>query len=226
MICRQCSAVLAAWSDVSDWKNVLEDAIVEKYTGDESAPFEHTMHIGQWHGTIEAKEEKVYLDASWELDPRLHGWQVVLEQKQPCRRLRKQKWGSKGSVICDPAQRNFKGDCLYASLAYMIGGQVPGRADMVRVRLAVRHWFSSHPEDLQWAADLEGETVEIYVTKYVMKGWGGLPEVVAASSLTGWAIHVVNINGETIFRTHGEEIAYQLVYHSSHYMVTLHPAVL
>ena len=111
-------------------------------------------------GPLKQREDELHLDASWELDPRLlvlHGWQVVLEQRQPCRCLRKRKGVSKGGIIYDPAQGNFKGDCLYASLAYMISGQVPGRADMVRVRLVVRHWFDSHPEGLQWAAETSME---------------------------------------------------------------------
>ena len=142
-----------------------------------------------------------------------------VQQLGPILRALRTKKSRRRSHVYDPAAGNFDGDCMYAAAAYILLGQAPTRAQMNRVRLLVRDWYSSHPRELKLAADAEDLFMRSYITSFVLKGWGGAAEILALANATNICFDVYGANGDRLLRTPGCSTGYALLYNAQHYVV-------
>ena len=154
--------------------------------------------------------------------------QLMMEARRPCTmKLKHSK--QRQNVIMDPGQNaQLDGGCTYSCLAYIVWRDSSKRgADSMRRMLARRWQQPQFRAFLKKVSDWELCTPEQYVEKYVMMGWGGLPEILLCAVSQMTCITVVAADGTIIaeFGTKYRTTSY-LLFDKKHYCVVRAPPVM
>ena len=118
---------------------------------------------------------------------------MVLQCKPATKSLKRRK-RCRQTCRYNPTEAQLEGDCLYACLAYSLDLKRPNRRRMNQIRVAIASWFRLNPEVLAKHAADEAVNPQVYLSKFVFKGWGGIPEVLAFNSVFNQKMEIVDRN--------------------------------
>ena len=170
-------------------------------------------------GTGQMRDHAPQIDVPWThvASGKIPEYYVTNEMPAASRR-RRLLMAAKGDVF-DPQFHNRNGDCLYATLAYVMMRRVPTNHEVRALRRQCAAWWSQSPAWLEHTARAEMKTSKEYLRSFIWNGWGGLPEISLVAARTNSRFLIVNGENETISDIGEGKIQAVLRFHDKHYTV-------
>ena len=188
------------------WEIEIEDHLV---------PLQSAFMTMTTTSTPEDKDNELIQNA--EAVPEQYRLEWVPEAtKSPTKSLRRRR--HKRGHEHDPSHDRLQGECLYASIHFLLSGEMASRSDTRRLRNYCVHFLYQHVQHWDLLSTVEGMDKLDYI-RLLRAGWGGAPEIYMLAKIYNLAIQVQLTDGSVLLQAGKAAAPHILLYNGQHYWV-------